>query len=151
MPRLTEKLKAYRAGFPERQVGRDRLAWWAKLFMFVVWVPSLIVVNLGWYLGFSNLHHIIHPAAVRFSDTMSWSMGLMMFPGLLAAILASLIWTNVVCWLVPTMRRANETAFRGVLGGSFRESTGSLAKGAAIIIPVCIIVALIGAWEPWGY
>ena len=150
MPRVIEKLKTYSRGFPKRQAGRRRLAWWAVLFQFAVQWPSLGAIYLGWYFGFSILHHAIHPGAVQFSDVMSWSEGLMMFPGFPVALLTSLVWTNIVCWLVPPVRRANDDAFHGVRGGSFREATGSLAKGAAITVPICILVALIGAWEPWA-
>jgi hypothetical protein len=149
MPRIAQKLKAYAAGFPERQAGRNRLPKWAVLFQFAVLITSFAGMTLCWIFGFELLYSHIHPSVPHFEPRFP-SGGLMAFPGIAASFLLGLIFTNIVLWLVPPARRANDTAFRGVRGGSFRKATGGLLKVAAVVVPICAIISLIGAWEPWA-
>ncbi len=149
MSRVIKKLRSYQADFPKRQAARQRLPWWAVLFQLTIAISGLGGLAMGWLFGFEALYHIVHPSIPLFEPRFP-SGGLMAFPGIVAAIFISVILTNVVIRLVPPVRRANEEAFRGVRSGSFRESTGSLAKGAAIVVPLCIVIALIGVWEPWA-
>jgi hypothetical protein len=117
-------------------------------FMLAVFTPSLGVFALSWIFGFRDLHLWLHPGA-QFNRINSTADGLIIVPGLLAAIPVSFIWTNIVCWLVPPVRRANDKAFHRVPGGSFRETTGGLAKSVAVLLPICATLTLIGVFAPW--
>jgi hypothetical protein len=146
---MRERTRTVIAGLARRQTGRNRLPHWAVLVHLAVFIPSLTGIFLCWEFGFELLYGRLHPSVPFFHPRFP-SGGIMAIPGLPVSILAGLIASNVVGWLIRPVRRAQESAFRGVKGSSFRETTGGLVKVAAVVVPICVAIALAGAWEPWG-
>jgi hypothetical protein len=142
MARLSKRIRDYADGYPERQAARDRLPNWAKFAQFLIWVPLFVGIFLCWFDAFNHLLHFFRPA-IPFGKADGLAESLIAFPGLFAAGLVSLIATNLVLWLIPPLRRANENAAEGVPDMSFRNATGSLLKGAYLFF-ASLYLALLG-------
>jgi hypothetical protein len=61
----------------------------------------------------------------------------------------ALLCANVVSWIVPPLRSANERAFRGN-GASFRSLNQGLIKGALASASAGLILIGVAAIKPWS-
>ena len=146
--KISERVRHYPGGFHERQAARDRLPSWAKtaqlLILFVCWP----VLGLAWFAAFKALYDFLHPHLDAFRMIPSCA-GIIAFSALFGTIPLALLAVNLVLWLVPPLRRANESAAQNVPGMTFRTANEDLLSVAQFLTPASAVAGLVGAWGPW--
>lgn len=131
--------------YAEGQAFKAALPWWVgtvERLVALAWAYVLVVSTWKIYsllLGRS-------PTAV--SSGTAEKVFVVLGIGLIIVPLA-LLCANVVSWIVPPLRHANEQAFRGK-SISFRSLNMGLIKGALISVPAGLLALVIAAIQPWS-
>lgn len=78
------------------------------------------------------------------------AFALIFFPSFFGMLAPALMLLNLCLRSVPPLRRIFEQNSKGVHGASYGESMSGLRKPAIVLIPPTLLLALIGAIEPWA-
>jgi hypothetical protein len=111
--------------------------------LFVVWFATIAYAILR---GLDPLYTALHspPPERLLSGTVG---GVMVFAGsAIAALLPAFILANLTVWLIPAARRAMDREARDYPEAGFRASTLGLLRGARVMVPLGMIIAVIGVW-----
>ncbi len=133
------------ADYAESKAVKAELPGWVKLtelLSMVVFCAALAVATFkifGLFRGFSRSADTLTNASAVY---VVFGIGSLVLPlGLLAA--------NLFSWIVPTLRQANERAFRGHQV-SFEIANSGLIKFACISVPFGAVALCLAAIEPWA-
>ena len=75
----------------------------------------------------------------------------MVFASLYAALAPAFMLANLVSWLIPPVRRANQLAFEGLQTASYRGAMIGLLKFGGVLLPICTVVSAFAVFEPWAH
>jgi len=75
----------------------------------------------------------------------------MFFPPFFGVLAPALMLLNLCLHGIPPLRRIFEENSKGVPGASYDKAMSGLRKAAAILVPPSLLLALIGAIEPWAF
>jgi hypothetical protein len=97
-----------------------------------------------------SLHRTVHPG-ISFGTISGRALALMFFPSFFGVLAPALMLLNLCLRGIPPLRRIFEENSKGVPGASYEESMSSLRKLAVVLVPPALLLALIGAIEPWAF
>ena len=136
------------------QTYKQRSEFWAKAPPWLRAVEGSVSI-IAWVLigslltvGLLRLHHALHPRA---SEPGEAAVALLVVSAMLAGLPFALLLSNCVSWILPFTRRANETASEGLPRMSFTSANRELLIAAAVMTPIALAQALLGAFEPWAH
>src|SRR6185312_7210869 len=135
-------------GYAERNVLRSRLPPWVAAFEGIVLMLLWVAGSLGLLFAFMRVHGALHPR-VRAKDVGELAMILIGIGSFVAALPPCMLAANLVSWLVPPVRTANAAAMAGQPTTTFANANRGLALLAAVVVPMALAPALLGAVEPW--
>jgi hypothetical protein len=141
-------LKGIGEDFQQRQAARMRLPGWLRLLMPLMVMASVFALTIASIELLWQLHRYFHPMAA-FKSVSGAAQALMIIPAFFGSIVPALILLNLVLARIPALRQIFDTNAEGVAGASYQESMHNLRKGALIVVPPALILALVGAVEPW--
>jgi len=130
----------------ERATYKQRLPNWIKLWDFITFVILLALLIFALISLSFAAHRLIHPSAQY--PTNDADFFLTMPPLILAGVLAMVI-ANILSWLIPPVRKANEIAMGGLPAASFEQLTNGLLLVLAWLAPICLILISFGVIDPW--
>src|SRR5262245_27461449 len=93
------------------------------------------------------LHRALQPG-VQLSEG---TIGFVIIASLIGLYPPALMLLNMFLHSIPALRRILDEDSKGVRGASYRKSIDQLRKVAIIFTPPALLVALIGAIEPWAF
>lgn len=127
-----------------------RLPVWVRYLMPVMMMSSVLALTAVSMMLLWSLHRALHPEiSLR---TLSDSAGILMFlPSFLGAMAPGMMLLNLLLHHIPPMRRIFENNSQNAPGAAYRAAMGQLRKMAIILVPPSLILALIGAIEPWAF
>jgi hypothetical protein len=96
-----------------------------------------------------SLHRALHPG-MPFAAISVGAFSLMFFSSFFGVLSPALMLLNLCLRVIPPLRRIFEENSRGVPGASYQESMSGLRKLAMVLVPPALVLALIGAIEPWA-
>jgi len=76
---------------------------------------------------------------------------LILFPSFFGLLAPTLMLLNYCFFCVPALRQIFEENSQGVPGASYDDSMSGLRKFAIWLAPPALVLALIGAVEPWAF
>jgi hypothetical protein len=135
-------------GYAERNALRSRLPAWVATAESVVLVLLWVTSSLGVLFVFVQLHVALHPR-VRAKDVGQLAMILIVTGSFVATLVPSMLVANLVSWLVPPLRTANESAMVGLPTTTFANASRGVAVLGAFVVPLALAQGLLGAVEPW--
>jgi len=135
----------------QRASRRESPANFLLVILFLCAWPSFVysLFRLMWYI-----HTRIYPHHINrlgefwgrgISNTAFIPSFLMLMPLLVAAVPLSMLVTNLLCWLLPSVRRILDAEARNMPGTSFAESMADVWIATVYIVPICLILSLLGA------
>lgn len=125
----------------ERTLFKQRMPGWLKQIEMLLWVTFWLGLFFVLFYGLLGLNQLVHPAARKPSEIAGY---IFLFSSLFAALAPAMLTANLVSWLVPAMRRANEQAMTGLPAASFQEANLGLIKVGGILVPLCLATAILG-------
>ena len=139
----------YKDGFRERQAARMRLPVWVRYLMPIMIMSSILALTAGSIMLLWSLHRALHTEiSLR---TLSDIAGILIFlPSFIGAMAPGMMLLNLLLHHIPPMRRIFENNSRKAPGVAYREAMAQLRKVAIFLVPPSLILALIGAIEPWA-
>ncbi len=143
---LVQRYRRSTQGFAERAVFRSRLPASAQGVEYYVFMALFVALFLGLFKGAFALHQAIRHG-LRPGDL---AMVLIILSSCIGALVPAMLVANMVSWLVPSLRRANQAASAGLPTTTFRRANLGLAAIGAVILPLCAAQALLAAFEPWA-
>jgi len=145
---LFRRYRRTTSGYPDRITYKSRLPKSAGQAERIIALPVLVVGMLAFIILLMNFHHHWHPQGPDHPATLG--AGLIAFSSFVAMIAPALFISNVVSWLTPSLRRANEAAMEGLPTISYRRANRGLVIFGALIFLICAAQGLLGALEPWA-
>jgi hypothetical protein len=139
------RLRRDTVGKAERDQFRTRLSPWVtglEMLNVVVIFAGLSLVAFSVLLRLHATFHGSSPA----TGLAIMLIGVACAIGLLPP---AMILANLVSWVIPPLRAANELANAGLPTTSFAGANNGLLVASAIVLPLCILQAALGVIEPW--
>lgn len=130
----------------ERAVYKERMPGWLRQTELMLWIAFFLGIFFALLSGLFALNDLVHPSAGKPKDIVS---GIFVFSSMFGALAPAMLAANLVSWLVPAMRRANEKAMTGLPPASFRQANLGLTRFAGIVVPLCLAAAMAGVFYPW--
>jgi hypothetical protein len=130
----------------EWQEYKARLPGWVKQVEMLVQAVLWLLIALLLVSALLGIHSTLRPDT---HGTKGLWFGLILFPSLFAAIVPAMLLANFISWLIPPLKAANLAAFDGFQATSFQSANVGLLKLGAILSPICVVIGLLGAYEPW--
>lgn len=132
----------------ERALFKQRLPGWVKSIEGLTFLALLPLIFFGLFFASFGAHHLIHPGADWWHP--SYIAGfLLTLPTLIIAVPMSMIMANIISYLVPPLRKANELAMAGLPAASFRQMNRGLILFLAWGAPFCLAALVLGVIDPW--
>ena len=131
--------------YAEGQAFRAALPWWVGTIERVVALACAFLFAVGtWkiYLLLSGDTPSPGPISQPGPVYVVLGIGLIILP-------LALLCANVVSWVVPPLRSANQRAFRGS-GLSFRRLNLGLMKASLVFVSAGLVLLVIAASKPWS-
>jgi hypothetical protein len=135
-------------GYPDRITYKSRLPKSIGRAERIVALPILVAGMLAFIILLMNLHHRWHAQGPDHPGTLG--AGLIGLSSIVAMIAPAFFVSNVVSWLTPSLRRANEAAMEGLPTMSYRRANIGLAIVGGLIFLIFAAQGLLGALEPWA-
>ena len=133
-----------------RRAVRAKLPKWVSLTELVFVVASEIGLILWFFEIEQHFHQVFHPESEFIGQlpatfSLIWVFRVIeIFAPMAAAVPLGLILANVVSWLIPPIRQAeNKIMAEGVAGYNWTDANMGLVRLAAIVVPVSVIAAFI--------
>ena len=127
-----------------------RLPVWVRLLMPLMVMSTVLALTAGSVAVLWSLHRTVHPG-ISFGKMSGGAFALMFFPSFLGVVVPALMLLNLCLHGIPALRRTFEQTSKGVPGASYEESMSGLRKFAVVLVPPALLLALIGAIEPWAF
>jgi hypothetical protein len=121
---------------------------WVKIFELFTNAVFLASISYFSFRVFFGIYKLGHQGYLP-GGPLSLAEFLTVFSSLLAAIAPSMLAANLVSWIIPQVRQANQIAMNGFPSVSFWKVNRELIFAVLVIDSVCILQAVIAAWEPW--
>jgi len=142
------RLRRGTQGFAERNLLKSRLPVWVASFEGAVLAVLWIAASLGLLFLFVRLHAGFHPR-VSAKNVGELAMMLICTGSFAAALVPSMLLANLISWLAPPVRKANERAMAGLPTTTFANANRGLVLMGAVVVPMALAQGLLGAIEPW--
>ena len=135
-------------GYAERTAFRTRLPGWVKQVEFYTWVMFFVAFTITSTLFFYDLSRSFHQERplTRPDDLATMLMSL---ASVIGSLPLAMLAANLVSWLVPALRAANAIASDGLTTTTFSGSNRGLLLMASVVVPLCVVQGLVGAFQPW--
>ena len=127
-----------------------RLPLWLGLLMPLMVMSTVLALTAGSIALLWSLHQALHPG-ISFRTISVGAFALMFFPPFFGVLAPALMLLNLCLHGIPPLRRIFEENSKGVPGASYDKAMSGLRKAAAILVPPSLLLALIGAIEPWAF
>ncbi|MDB5432227.1 MAG: hypothetical protein JWP35_3343 [Caulobacter sp.] len=127
---------------------RGRIPAWAGIMERIVWGGLWITFAMTLFRGLLQIHRAIRGPAMIHPDDVAAAM--MAMGAFVATLIPAMLAANLVSWLVPPMRRANQGAAIGLATQSYLRASLGLVRMGLVVIPVALAQGLLGAFEPWS-
>ncbi len=137
------------ATFMRGRGARGRLPIWLALLMPFMALLSVFGLTIGFVTVLWTLHRARHPD-ISFASKSDVAFPLIVFPAFLGAVAPALMLLNFALACIPPLRRIFEGNAEGVKWASYQASMSALWKVARIHVPPALVLALLGAVEPWA-
>src|SRR5260221_2545013 len=89
----------------ERVVFKQRMPGWLRLTEVLLWITFFLSISFMPIFGLFALNDLVHPTTGKPG---SIADDIFVFSSIFGALIPSMLTANLVSWLVPAMRRANE-------------------------------------------
>jgi hypothetical protein len=122
---------------------------WLRLLMPLMVMSSVLALTAGSVALLWSLHRALHPG-ISFGVMSGGAFALIFFPSFFGVLAPALMLLNLCVRGVPPLRRIFEENSKGVHGASYQDSMSRLRKLAMVLVPLALVLALIGAVEPWA-
>lgn len=127
-----------------------RLPVWVRLLMPLIAMSSILALTAGSVVLLWSLHRTLHPE-ISF-QAMSDSAGVLIFiPSFFGAVAPALMLLNLLLHRIPPLRNIFGKNSENASGASYQAAMRQLRKAAIVLVPPALILALIGATEPWAF
>ena len=146
--KLQRFLQGYGSGFQARQAARMRLPLWLGLLMPLMFMSTVLTLTAGSIALLWSVHQAVHPGI---SFRAGGAFVLMSFASFFGVLAPALMLLNLGLHAIPPLRRIFEENSKGVPGASYDKAMSGVRKAAAILVPPSLLLALIGAIEPWAF
>jgi hypothetical protein len=140
--RFTNWHRSHSSSARERAIYKQRLPNWIKSFEYYSLALLFPSGFLGLFFASIGLHNLLHPDTVR--QITNAATALLMIPDFFFAMMLAMLSINLIEWLVPPMKRANDKAAEGLPAASIRQLTTDLLKVLEWVGPFCLILWLVG-------
>jgi hypothetical protein len=140
----------FRRDFHARQGARGRLPIWLALLMPFMALLSVFGLTIGFVTVLWTIHRALHPD-ISFASKSDVAFPLIVFPAFLGAVAPALMLLNFALACIPPLRRIFEGNAEGVKWAAHQASISALWKVARILVPPALVLALLGAVEPWAF
>lgn len=132
----------------ERALFKQRLPEWVKSVEMLIFIILLLPVFFGLFFASLSIHHFFHPL-VEFGHPSDAATGLFLLPEIVLAGPLAMVLANLISWLIPSMRKANEHAMQDLPAASYRQMTRGLLIVLAWIAPFALVLLSLGVIDPW--
>jgi hypothetical protein len=133
-------------GFADNATFKSRLPQWVKQLEFYSFAVALSAYVTLSFIGLFRLHRALHPQTPPTDLATTMIAVACIFPAITLAMLTS----NLISWAIPPARNANLAAMSGLDKVSFGSLNRGLLLFALVIVPICMVQGLVGAFEPWA-
>jgi hypothetical protein len=140
---LFRRVRRGTRGFAEGGTLKARMPAWLKTFETVVLAAFWLLASAGLFSLFTALHHSLHPGLTP-NEGGELARILILTGSFMAALPPSMLAANLVSWVVPPLRRANEVAMTDLPTTTFAAANKGLALLGALVVPVALIQGLLG-------
>jgi len=141
------RLRRNTVGKAERDQFRSRLPPWVTGLELLNVVVILAGLSLAAFSVLFRLHATFHGSTPATGLTIML-IGVACAIGLMPP---AMILANLLSWVIPPLRMANELANAGLPTTSFTGANKGLLVASAILAPLCILQAALGVVEPWAH
>jgi hypothetical protein len=142
---LFRRFRRRTADYHESRVAKGRLPSWVRVVERLVMYAAILGLGALVLVVFGNesraeggAHHLGGAAAIYIA------LGALLIAIPLGALLA-----NLVSWLLPPLRRANEAAMSGTQV-SFLSANRGLVLFGAVSVPIGLVAVVVAAIAPWA-
>lgn len=142
---LLVRLRRWTADYRESRTAKGRLPSWVRgvemlaLYVFVLAIGGLVFVA---FIRLNSLEGI--GRRIVGATAIYVTVGAALIASPLGALMA-----NLVSWLLPPLRRANDAAMAGT-HVSFASANRGLLQCATVSVPVGFIAVAVAAFAPWA-
>jgi hypothetical protein len=143
---VARRLRRNTVGKQERDRFRARAPSWLTSLEMINVIAILLVLSLGAFSALLRLHATLHGPSPA-TGLVIVLVGLACFIG---GMPPAMILANLVSWMIPPLRAANEAANAGLPTASFAGANKGLLVASAIVLPLCLLQAALGVIEPWA-
>jgi hypothetical protein len=132
----------------ERALFKKRLPNWVNTIEGLILLVLLILISVGLFFGSFTLHHIMH-SNTEWGHASDIASGLLVVPSLFISFPIAMLIANVISWLIPPVKKANELAMTGLPAASYAQLNRGLLLLLAWFAPLCLAATLLGVIDPW--
>jgi hypothetical protein len=126
-----------------------RLPMWLRFLMPLMAMSFVLAFTAASVALLWLLHWHLHPG-MSFAALSGAAFSLMFYPSFFGVLAPALMLLNLCLRVIPSLRRIFDESSRGVPRASYQKSMSGLRKLAMMLVPPALILALIGATEPWA-
>ena len=141
---------SYLGAFSERQAARMRLPTWLRYLMPLLICTAIFSLTALAVVVLWQLHRLLHPG-VPLAAFHGPAAPLVFFSSFLGVMAPALMVLNVTLHAIPPMRRIFEKEYGGGPDVAYDKSMKDLRKMALLVGLPCLVLALVGAVEPWAF
>jgi hypothetical protein len=142
------RVDTLRQELAERAAARRRLPWPLKILVPFTALSCVFATLAVLVVAIGTVHSWLRPEAGH-GAAEGAAQAMIFFGSFLASVGPGLIFANLTLWAIPPVRRALDHNAAGVTRGSFQDSNGGLLLASAILGPAGLVLAAIGAIQPW--
>jgi len=126
-----------------------RLPAWVRIFMPLTFMSLLLLLTTGSMILLWSLHRVLHPS-ISIRSVSTGAILLMFYPTFVGLTAPALMLGNFCFHAVPGLRHIFDANSKAVPGASYQRGMRSLSKVAKTLALPALVLALIGAAEPWA-
>lgn len=141
------RLRRNTVGKAERDEFRARLPSWVARLESLSFIVIFAALSICGCVALFRLHSVLHGTSsatglAMMMIVLAWEFGILP---------PAMILANLVSWLIPPVRAANERANAGLPTASIANANKGLLVASAVVTPLCLIQGALGVFEPWAH
>jgi hypothetical protein len=142
---LFRKLRRGTIDYQDSMAARSRMPSWARVVEKVALWSFVLATGFVVVVAFHQIYELEHPGRHIVGATAVFAT----FGAILIAFPIGALLANLLSWILPPIRTANEAAMAGT-EVSFTSANRGLLQFALVSVPVGVAALALAAIAPWG-